>query len=101
MLTPVMYGHLLIWKPQLEVNNMENWEISWPTIVARSFCIHVAPLLCHTVDITANQVPLIHSYRTKTRKIMYSWSAFSFVSMGIIYELTYPDTDETRDLRGI
>jgi diacylglycerol kinase len=100
-LTPCEYGHLLLWKPQLELNNMLTWEVSWSTIVTRSFCIQLAPLLYHTVDITANQVALIHSYRTKSRNTMYIWSLISFVMMGFIYEFVNPNSEETRDLTGI
>lgn len=100
-LTPVMYGFLLYWTPMLELNHMELWDVPLSTVVIRAAIINLAPLLFHTLDITSNQVNLIHSYKTKPQKIMLCWSFGSFPALGFIFELMYPESEETSDLQGI
>ena len=98
---PLMYAYLLFWNPGLELRNMEEWDLSLSTITARSFLIHVAPLLFHTLDITINQEYLISSYRSKPSRIIMAWSVVSFPLLGLLFELTYPETPETTNLVGI
>lgn len=100
-LIPVMYGHLLFWSPMLEINHMEVWDISWSTVVIRACLVNFAPLLFHTLDITSNQANLINLYKTKPQNFMYVWSLISFACFGFIFELSYPETEETNDLFGI
>jgi len=98
---PAMYLHLLVWKPRLELNHMDQWEISWSTILTRSFLMHFAPLLFHGLDIAANQVPLINSYKSKPMRIIYPWTLLSFSLIGFIFEFTFPENDDTDNLQGI
>mmetsp|Transcript_28630 Transcript_28630/g.48102 ORF Transcript_28630/g.48102 Transcript_28630/m.48102 type:complete len:207 (-) Transcript_28630:1094-1714(-) len=100
-LIPPMYIFLIIWNPRLELNNMELWELNWTTIVVRSILINIAPLCFHALDITSNQDNLISSYSTKPKKLMLFWSWSSFVLMGFIFEIMYPETEETKELQGI
>jgi hypothetical protein len=98
---PVMYLYLLFWKPSLEVNHMDQWELPWTTVMTRSFLLHFAPLLFHALDITSNQATLIHSYKAKPKRIMYPWSLLSFTLIGFIFEFTVPQFDDTENLQGI
>lgn len=100
-ISPVMYGHQLLWKPQLETSKLESWNISWSTIVLRSFAIHIAPLIFHILDSTANQFTLVHSYERKSPKLMYIWTFASLITLGFAYEFSYPDAEDVGDLRGI
>jgi hypothetical protein len=100
-LIPAMYAHLLCWNPRLELNNMELWELNWTTVVVRAVLINIAPLLFHVLDVTANRVNLINSYKTKPRSVMIGWSISSFILLGFIFELFFPQTEETSDLQGI
>lgn len=100
-LVPVLYASLLLWKPSLEVIHMEQWELSWSTVVMRALLVHIAPLLFHTLDVTLNQVTLINSYKAKPWKLMYLWSFSSFAVVGIINEFTFPETEDFDGLQGI
>ncbi|KAJ1432675.1 hypothetical protein B484DRAFT_447686 [Ochromonadaceae sp. CCMP2298] len=100
-LIPAMYTHQLCWNPRLELNNMETWEMNWTTVVVRAVLINVAPLAFHVLDISANKVNLINSYKTKPSKVMIGWSISSFILLGFIFELIFPETEETSELQGI
>ena len=100
-LMPIMYGFLLYWTPRLELNHVELWDVAWSTVVARAIIINVAPLLFHVLDIITNQANVVNSYKTKPKKIMMFWSLGSFAALGFIFELTFPESDETSDLTGI
>eukprot|EP01036_Dinobryon_divergens_P030015 gene30015-39201_t len=100
---PVMYLFLLFWKPSLEMNHMDQWDMPWFTIVTRSFLMHFAPLLFHALDITSNQAHLIHSYKTKPKRVIYPWSLLSFLVVGLVFQFLYPDSDsgDMENLQGI
>lgn len=97
-LIPAMYIYLLLWKPSLEVDHMELWDVNWSTVVTRSVLINFTPLVFHSLDITTNQSNLINSYKTKAKKPMYIWSIISFPIIGFIYEFTYPESEDIKDL---
>jgi hypothetical protein len=94
------YVHLLLWKPNLESDRMELWDIPYSTVVVRAFLINVAPILFHALDITANQAHLVASYQTKPKKLMVAWSLFSFGSLSVIYEFSFPDSEEINSSSG-
>mmetsp|Transcript_10257 Transcript_10257/g.9927 ORF Transcript_10257/g.9927 Transcript_10257/m.9927 type:complete len:210 (-) Transcript_10257:188-817(-) len=88
------YLLLLLYKPSLELDHMELWEISYSTIIVRSFLINAVPLLFHSLDITFDQKYLILSYNTKPKKIICVWSLISYTIFGIIYDLFYPENED-------
>jgi hypothetical protein len=96
-----LYCHLLMWKPSLETDRMELWDVSFSTIVTRSGLIYFAPVLFHALDVSFNQMTLIASYQMKPRKLMYGWSLASFAVFGLIYNMVYPESEETNNIPGI
>lgn len=98
---PVMYMYLSYWTPSLEAKHMERWEVEWSTVLTRALFINLAPLAFHSMDITANQHPLINAYRPKSRKLVYAWALCSFPTLGLLFELTFPESEETSELEGI
>lgn len=98
---PVQYAHVLFWNPLLEINNSQQWEMPFFTIVVRSILLHLVPMLLHALDITSNQVNLVNSYRTKRPRFLMLWSLLSLPTFGFIYEFTFPDNSETMDTDGI
>ena len=95
------YCHLLMWKPSLETDRMEKWDVPFSTILLRTCLIHFAPILFHSLDISFNQMNLIISYQSKPRKFIYVWSFISFGLLGIVYDFTFPDSEEMSNLPGI
>ena len=100
-LIPVMYSYLLLHKPSLEIFHMQQWDTDQLTVFTRAFLIHLAPLLFHVLDIASNQVNLIQSYQNKPKKFIYIWSVVSFPLVGLVFELLYPETEETNKLLGV
>lgn len=101
LLIPLMYLYLLHFNPALESDHMETWNISWDEAVIRSFAVHFAPLVFHTLDMIYNRHQLILQYRTKPMKFIYVWSMTSFLLLGFIYEFCFPYSEETDRLQGI
>lgn len=95
------YLFLLLHKPSLETDHMELWDISYSTIIVRSFLINAVPLLLHSLDITFNQKYLISSYQTKPKKVIFTWSLISYSIFGIIYDISYPENEEMNNIPGI
>jgi hypothetical protein len=88
------YSNLLLCKPTLESDHMEQWDMQYSTMVVRAFLINVAPLMFHALDVTANQATLIASYQNKPRALITSWAFFSFGVLSVIYEFSFPDSEE-------
>ena len=95
------YLYLLMNKPSLELDRMETWDVTYGTIVVRAFLIHALPLLFHSLDITFNQDYIISSYHTKPKKVIAVWSFISYFILGIIFDLTYPESEETSNIPGM
>lgn len=91
---PVSYGHLLMWKPSLETDRVEAWELPLRVIIGRSVLIHLLPVIFHALDITVNQAHLVHSYQSKPYKAMLVWCALSYALLGLIFELVCPENIE-------
>jgi hypothetical protein len=95
------YLYLLMNKPSLEIDHMEQWDVSYQTIIARAFLIHASPLLFHSLDITFNQEFIVSSYQTKAKKMMFVWSFMSYGSLGVLFDLVNPENEETRSISGM
>jgi hypothetical protein len=98
---PVLYGFLILWRPRLEVDHMNDWELSWDTIIARAVLIHLAPIIFHSLDLATNQTILVLSYHAIAKKIIFTWTCFSFGIFAMLHSFTYPNGDEVTDLQGI
>ena len=95
---PALYAYILVCKPSYELDHVDMWDLSWRTIVCRSFLIHFVPLIFHTLDVTKNQEILINAYRMKPRKLQEFLAYFGYCIFEIIFEFTIT---ETEDLPGI
>lgn len=100
-LVPIMYLVMCYWSPAVELQHMELWDVAWSTVLIRALLINAAPLLFHTLDITYNESNLVNSYKTKPKKVILLWSVFSFPALGFIFEILYPESEETSELNGI
>lgn len=98
---PVLYLYLLYYRPNMEEENMESWNITWDAALLRTFLIHFAPLICHSADLTSNQDSIIQQYRQKPRRLMYAFPAVSFLFLTFIHEFTFPEPDEATILDGV
>lgn len=96
-----LYCHLFMWKPSIETDRMELWDVTFNTIVTRAVLIHFAPIVFHALDVSFNQHQIITSYQTKPRKVMHIWAFTSFGMLGIIYNFIYPESEETSNIPGI
>lgn len=97
---PSVYFLLIYWKPTLEMIHMEQWNISYKSIVIRSALINLAPILFHLLDITLSRRTLIVSYQKVPKQVMLIWSFLSPILLGIIFGIFFPDSYETR-LQGL
>ena len=84
---PVLYVFLLIWKPKLEINHMEIWEISWTTVIFRAILINLSPLIFHALDLSLNQNKYIISYQAIPSKFIIVWSCLSYGIYNSIFHL--------------
>jgi len=98
---PVLYLYLLYYRPNMEEENMESWNITWDAALLRTFLIHFAPLICHTADLTSNRDSIIQQYRLKPRRLMYVFPAVSFLFLTFIHEFSFPEPDEATSMDGI
>ena len=96
-----LYCHLFLWKPSIETDRMELWDVTFSTIVTRACLMHFSPVVFHALDVSVNQHQIISAYEKKPRKIMYIWSLFSFGMLGIIYNFVYPESEEYSNIAGI
>lgn len=92
------YLFLLMNKPSLETDHMEQWDVTYQTVIVRAFLIHALPLLFHSLDITFNQSCIISSYQTKAKKLMYVWSFVSYGCLGVLFDLVYPGNEEMSNI---
>ena len=99
--TPISYLYLLSWKPTFEMDHVEQWDMTFESVLVRSTLVHFAPLIFHALDITVNQTNLIASYSSKPRKLMCLWSLFSFAIFGFVFEFSFPESEELIALHGI
>ena len=97
-ITPWAYGYLLIWKPNLENDNMSNWDFDRTSVIVRAVLVYFIPLVFHTLDVTSNLESLIKSYQTKSKPLMYIWSLTSYGLFGLTYELCSNDDDNLNNL---
>ena len=97
-ITPWAYGYLLTWKPNLENDNMSNWDFDRTSVIVRAVLVYFIPLVFHTLDVTSNLESLIKSYQTKSKRLMYLWSLTSYGLFGLIYELCNNDDDSLSNL---
>lgn len=95
------YLFLLMSKPSLELDRMEQWDVTYGTIIVRAFLINALPLLFHSLDVTFNQDYIISSYQTKPKKVMVTWAFASYCLLGIIFDLCCPDSEEYNNFPGI
>jgi hypothetical protein len=100
-LVPVMYAYLLYWNPNMELKHMEVWEVAWTTVLIRAILMNAAPLLFHMIDVQINQAHLISAYRPKPKKLVYAWALCSFPFLGLLFEVMFPESEETSELIGI
>jgi hypothetical protein len=100
-LVPVMYLYLTYWNPHLEAQHVEQWEVAWSTVLTRALLINIAPIAFHSVDITVNDIHLVSAYKPKSRKLIYPWALCSFPALGLLFELVFPESEETSELEGI
>jgi hypothetical protein len=98
---PLSYIHLLFWKPNFEMDHMEQWDISFKAVVIRSILIHFLPVLFHALDITISQSFLIASYQSQPKKFTLPWSFFSFFLFSFTFDLIYVDSDEFEAFNGL
>lgn len=98
---PVSYAYLLVCKPSIEEDHMNQWDLTKNVIWTRSFLIHLAPFLFHILDINANQVTLINIYKMKSKNTIILWSLIAYGIFGLIYLLVYPDNEDIMGLQGI
>ena len=96
-----LYCHLFLWKPSIETDRMELWDVTFSTIVTRACLLHFSPVVFHALDVSVNQHQIISAYEKKPRKIMYIWSLISFGLLGIIYNIVYPESEEYSNIAGI
>lgn len=95
------YLFLLMHKTTLEADHMEQWDVSYQTIVVRAFLIHAMPLLFHSLDTSFNQDVIVSSYQSKPRKVMFVWSLVSYGSLGLIFDIIFPESEETSGIPGL
>lgn len=95
------YLFLLMHKTTLEADHMEQWDVSYQTIIVRAFLIHAMPLLFHSLDISFNQDLIVSSYQSKPRKVMYVWSFISYGSLGLLFDMVFPEGEETSSIPGL
>lgn len=100
-LVPIMYLVMWYWSPVLEVQHMELWDVAWSTVIIRALLINAAPLLFHALDLIFNQTNLINAYKTKPQKVILLWAICSFPLLGFVFEILFPESEETRELVGI
>jgi len=62
---PILYLYLLYYRPNMEEENMESWNITWDAALLRTFLIHFAPILCHAADLSRNRDLIVQQYRLK------------------------------------
>ena len=95
---PMSYAYLLVCKPSIEEDHMNQWDLSKNAIWTRSFLIHLAPFLFHTLDINANQTTLINIYKAKSKNTIILWSLIAYGLFGLMYLLVYPSNEEIMGL---
>lgn len=100
-LMPVMYLLVWVWSPSLESLHMEQWDLSWITVVVRALLINIVPLMFHVLDITVNRKHIINEYKPKPKKLGLIWSFCSFPLLGLTFELFFPESEELNDLKEI
>lgn len=87
-----------MWKPSLEVNHVDEWELSWQMIFTRALLIYLSPLFFHVLDLAVNQSVLILSYKDLSNKIILLWSSLSFGLFYLIYFLVIGASTPTEDI---
>ena len=95
---PALYAYTLVCKPSYEIDHIDMWDLSWSTIVWRSFLIHISPLTFHAIDSLRNQNVLINAYQLKPRKFQTFLVYFGYCIFEVIYDFIITDTE---DLPGI
>jgi len=96
-----LYCHLFMWKPTIETDRMELWDVSFSTVVVRAALVHFAPVVFHALDVSFNQQHLIAAYQAKPRKLMYLWAFMSFGALGLVYNVVFPENEESTNIPGI
>lgn len=97
---PALYLYLLYYRPNMEEENMESWNITWDEALLRTFLIHFSPFLCHTADIISNRDLIVQQYRLKPRRLMYVFPAVAFSILTFVHEFSFPEPDEATILDG-
>lgn len=100
-LVPIMYIHLWYWNPMLEIKHVETWEVAFSTVAIRAVLVNFLPIVFHILDIMINRTQIIHGFKLKPKKLMLFWSLFSFPMLGLLFELMFPESEETSELVGI
>lgn len=97
----ILYSYTLFCNPNLEIDNMDQWDTVWTTVMIRSFLFHVSPLLFHLLDISFNRDNLIRSYAKIPRRVLIVWCIISFNIVGFCFDIAFPDVDEMIKIPGI
>jgi len=98
---PILYIYLLCYRPNMEEENMETWNITWDAALLRTFLMHFAPIFCHILDISINSESIMQQYRLKPRRLMYIWPLVSFHILTFIHEFSFPEPEEANSLNGV
>lgn len=98
---PFSYLFLLYWKPNLETDHSNAWDMKLSTLVVRCAMIHFNPILFHSLDVTVNQTNLIAAYQMRPRNFMMLWALFSIPLLGAIHNFLFPPSEEFSGLNGI
>lgn len=67
---PVSYCYLLLRKPNLELQRMDQWDVPFSVVIIRSCLVHFTPAFLHVLDIWSNLQNLIFMYK-KSPKFLY------------------------------
>lgn len=101
ILSPCLYVYLLYFHPGLELEHMKSWNLPSYTIYLRTGAIYFAPALYHFMENVLYNQHIIASYRNKSITVIGAWTIAFLFTLSFIYELTFPDTEETESLQGI